>query len=267
MNVGIDAEGQMMIRKAFKAPLIAACCAIVTSACDTGESIASSTDAIEAAQVEAQLEAELALADAEVIVDWDEVPLPAIAGVTPAFDVPPASQAKKPWTVESFYFTSANFLSLTQMEGGLFAPLPVGMPTLPPELEDGFLLGFTFYDQNDEIVGFGTEQEVLDLADASGVTTYTLTIPGRGTIMLAHDEEFAYLFEELDDMVADQEFVREFDPPLVNIHTVPGSAKIIGGTGEFDHIKGSWREISLVYELNLLTGLHEVGIVLQILYL
>jgi hypothetical protein len=265
---GIGAEEQMMIRKPYKIALIVSCWALMVSACDTDESIAASTDASAAEPVEAEL-----------AFDWDSVALPAIPGigpgmpgmpgigVTPAFEPPPATPVVQPWTAESFYLSSeANFLTLTSMEGGLFAPLPMGMPSLPPELEDGFLLGFTFSDENGEIVGFGTEQEVLDLVDATGETTYTLTIPGRGSLMLAQGEEFAYMFEEINDMVADQEFVREFDPPLVNIHTVPGSARIIGGTGEFAHVKGFWREISIIYKLDLLTGLHEVGAILQILH-
>jgi hypothetical protein len=281
---GIGAEEQMMIRKPFKIALIVSCWALMVSACDTDESIAASTDASAAEPVEAEVtaaelalrpggRAELALRPgdrAELAFDWDSVALPAIpgtGGVTPAFEPPPATPVVQPWTAESFYLSSeANFLTLTSMEGGLFAPLPMGMPSLPPELEDGFLLGFTFSDENGEIVGFGTEQEVLDLVEATGETTYTLTIPGRGSLMLAQGEEFAYMFEEINDMVADQEFVREFDPPLVNIHTVPGSARIIGGTGEFAHVKGFWREISIIYKLDLVTGLHEVGAILQILH-
>jgi hypothetical protein len=264
---GIVAEEQMMIRKPFKIALIVSCWALTISACDADASIPASTDASAAETVEAEVTA------AELVFDWDSVALPTIPGVhgtegvTPAFEPPPATPVVQPWTAESFYFSSTtNFLTLTQMEGGLFTPLPMGMPTLPAELEDGFLLGFTFYDQNGEIVGFGTEQEVLDFVEATGETTYTLTIPGRGTLMLAQREEFAYMFEEINDMVADQEFVREFDPPLVNIHTVPGSARIIGGTGEFAHVKGFWREISIIYKFDLLTGLHEVGAILQILH-
>lgn len=253
----------MMIRNPLEFALFVSCSGIVLSACDTGETVVSSKDAIAAA---AEIEAEVM--DAELMFDWDDVAMPALPGVEPAFNPNQAASPVKQWfTVESFYFSSdSNFLSLTQMAGGLFTPLPIGMPTLPPELEDGFLLGFTFYDHEGDIVGFGTEQEVLDIDEATGETVYALTIPGRGSLMLSQEEEFSYMFAELDDMVADQEFVREFDPPLVNIHTVPGSARIIGGTGEFANAKGFWREISIVNKFDLVTGLHEVGIILQIVH-
>jgi hypothetical protein len=233
--------------------LLISCCCIGVSACDADEAIP-------------MAEANVDIASAELVFDWEAVPMPEIGGVTSGQAPPPAIPAMG-WTIETFHFSSeSNVLALTQMAGGLFTPVPVGMSPLPPQLDDGFLVGFTFHDKEGQIVGFGTEQEVLDWVDATGQTAYTLTIPGRGTLMLAQQEEFAYMFDVVDDMVADQEFVREFNPPLVHIHTVPGSARIIGGTGEFADIKGSWREISIIYKFDLLTGLHEMGIILQIMY-
>jgi hypothetical protein len=248
--------GASRLSHVAKSTLLISYCSIVASACDTGEAIPIA-------------EAEVATAD--LALDWEAVPMPEsgaeLGGVMPGAQNPPASPALQPWTVEIFSFSSEyNFLALTQMAGGLFALLPAGMSPLPPELDDGFLLGFTFYDQEGEIAGFGTEQEVIDWVSATGQTTYTLTIPGRGTLMLAQEEEFAYMFDVVDDMIAEQEFVREFNPPLVNVHTVPGSARIVGGTGEFTDVKGYWREISTIYEFDLLTGLHNVGISLQIMY-
>jgi hypothetical protein len=200
--------------------------------------------------------------------DWERVPPPAAAdGSVTAFQGDAPSAAAGSLTVETFQFSASDFIALSMAPGGLFAPYPSGVSAMPPELSSSFLVGFTFYDEHDQVVGFGTEQEVLNFDEATGQTTYTLTIPGRGTLMLSQEEEFAYLLEEVADMVATQEFVRSYDPPLVNIHTVPGSGRVIGGTGEFAQAKGLMREYSIVRQLDLTTGYHDVGIIVQVAYL
>lgn len=202
-----------------------------------------------------------------ITFDWGLVPQPTIPGSTPAYEAQAPIPAKQFWNLETFYFfTNPDFLSVTQAEGGLFAPAPAGMQPLPPELADGFLLGFTFRDLNGDIVGFGSIQEVVDFENASAETHYMLTIPGRGTLILAQEENNEALFAELFDMIAEQDFVRSYDPPLVFINTVPGTNRIIGGTGEFAHAKGIWREFAVVNEFNLLTGVHDVGNILQIVH-
>lgn len=195
--------------------------------------------------------------------DWSAVPIPTTSSNT-QLQSPPSSQAFGPWTIESFHYFSPDIIAVTQEPGNLFAPFPAGVQPFPPELSSGFFLGFEFHDQSGDIVGFGSEQEILDFETATGETAYALTVPGRGTLMLSQQEEFAYVFEEINDMIANHEFVRVYDPPLVNIHTVPGTAKVIGGSGEFTHAKGVWREISVLQKLDLVTGQHELGSILQI---
>jgi hypothetical protein len=199
--------------------------------------------------------------------DWDLVPVPAIPGVEPAFNAPAQLPAKLPWNVETFrFFTNPDFLTVTQAAGGVFTPSPAGMQPLPPDLAEGFMLGFTFRDEDDNVVGFGSIQEVVDFESASAETHYMMTIPGRGTLFLAQQENNAALFAELGDMIANQDYVRSYDPPLVFINTVPGTNRIVGGTGEFAHAKGIWREFAVVNEFNLLTGVHDVGNIVQIVY-
>lgn len=199
--------------------------------------------------------------------DWEAVPPPAaVGGSSSMLEAPaPASvPALEPCNIETFHFSASEFIALSMAPGGLFALQPSGIPALPPELAEGFLLGFTFYDEQEQVVGFGTEQEVLDFEQATGQTTYTLTIPDRGTLMLRQEEEFAYLLEEVADMVASEELIRTYNPPLVNVHTVPGSGWIVGGTGEFDFAFGLMREYSIVRQLDLTTGQHDLGIILQV---
>ncbi len=199
--------------------------------------------------------------------DWSAVPLPTPSEAAQLeFEGPPEVPASfGPWTVESFSYFTPDFFALAAAPGGLFAPLlPDGVDPFPPELGSGFFVGFTMFDGDNELVGFGSEQEVIDFEAATGETAYTLTIPGRGSLMLTQVEEFPYLFEEIDDMIANQEFVRVYDPPLVNIHTVPGTAKVVGGSGEFFKAKGLWREISIVKKIDLLTGVNDVGAIIQV---
>lgn len=229
---------------------------LVLSACDMEE--ATPNLAAEAADLE--------VVDIEQMdFDWDLVPQPAIPGIMPGYEGPEQIPAKQPWNVETFYFfTNPDFLSVTQAVGGLFTPAPAGVQPLPPNLADGFLLGFTFHDLSGEIVGFGSIQEVVDFETAAADTHYMMTMPGRGTVMLAQEENNEALFAELFDMIANQDYIRSYDPPLVFINTVPGTARIVGGTGEFAHAKGIWREFAVVNEFNLLTGVHDVGNIVQI---
>jgi hypothetical protein len=234
----------------------------VLSACDTEES---------APDLMVMMDADPEASSLELVAIafvWDLVPMPAIAGVTQDFEVPGQIPAKQNWNVETFqFFTDPDFLAVTQAAGGLFLPQPNGMQPLPPELADGFLLAFTFRDLDDNIAGFGSIQEVVDFQAMSAETHYMMTMPGRGTLMLAQQENNEALFAELFDMIANQDYVRVYDPPLMFINTVPGTNQIIGGTGEFAHAKGIWREFAVVNEFNLLTGIHDVGNIVQIVHL
>jgi hypothetical protein len=237
---------------------------LVLSACDIEES--SPSLAAEAADLDETTD----LGEFEIeptTFDWDLVPQPAIPGIALglAYEGPEQIPATYGWNIDTFYFfTNPDFVSVTQAVGGLFAPSPVGTQALPPELADGFLLGFTFRDLSGDTVGFGSIQEVVDFESAAAQTHYMLTIPGRGTLMLGQEENNDALFAELFDMIAEQDFVRSYNPPLVFINTVPGTNRVIGGTGEFGGSNGIWREYAIVNEFNLLTGVHDVGNIVQI---
>jgi hypothetical protein len=62
-------------------------------------------------------------------------------------------------------------------------------------------------------------------------------------------------FDEIADMVSSgdpADLVRSWDPPLTIVTTVPGTGRIIGGTGEFDNARGVWRETQALHELDLI---------------
>lgn len=235
--------------------LCALACVTSLTACDTQD------DTIDG--VDAALEAEF---DPGM---WDAVPLP--EGAELGFEAQGQSQTPAqlppPWKLETFTLSSSqDFLALTSAPGGLFAPYPADIPTLPAEIADGLLVAGTFRNQNGEVIGFGTEQEVLDFPNLQTATTYTITIPGRGTLMLEQLEDISWLVAEVNDMVASQEFVRAYDPPVVLVNSIEGTGRVIGGTGEFSGAKGSVREIGTLHELNLITLQHDLDVDVQVLF-
>jgi hypothetical protein len=169
-------------------------------------------------------------------------------------------------TTENFYFSSAtDTIATTSATGGLFGPFPAGIPTFDePEINTGFLLAFKIYDENNNLVGFGTEQEVQDYGNASAVSTLMITLPARGTLMLQQVEDFSIYFSEIDDMMAEQDYHRSFDPPLEALTTVPHTGKIVGGTGEFANAKGRMKEFDFLYDINLLTQEVHVDVRIQV---
>ncbi|GAB4519425.1 MAG: hypothetical protein Tsb0020_38020 [Haliangiales bacterium] len=254
------------------------------SACDSGalgdsirgldESEASAQDAPEAS---AQIDAILPVASVEIddkvvlpqpsAIPWPEVP--SSPGAHPLdFQAQGSVQHVGCWNFETFYLTSEeDFISLTSDPGGLFAPIPAGIDPIPPELAGGFMLTFQLHDLSDAIVGFGSVIENLDFQTLTGETAYSLMIPGRGTIAFTQDEDFAWVFDLVNDMLNDGVTQRTFDPPVVEEGAIPGTVQLLGGTGEFQGIVGYAREIQFVEELNLVTGQQQVGTILQFAYL
>jgi hypothetical protein len=176
--------------------------------------------------------------------------------------------AKSP-TVEVFqYSTSQDLIANTNDPNNpILAPSPAGIsPLEEPEISSGGLIAIKIRDQNDELVGFGTEQEVIDMVGASALTTYTLTLPGRGTLMLEQTEDFSPLFAEIYDMLDDAELVRSYDPPLAVLTTKPGTGRIVGGTGEFAHARGSWTELDIVNQFDLVARTFDIDCVLEVTF-
>jgi hypothetical protein len=145
-------------------------------------------------------------------------------------------------------------LGLTLGPGTFIAPFPAGTPLLT-ELPTGFGSYFTVRDAaTNTVVGVGSELEELNFASLVSESNWTVTIPGRGTIFGAQQENVAPLFAIVNDMVSRGVFEQTFDPPLEIVTTVPGSGHVIGGTGEFDSAKGTMVETDKLYFISLITG-------------
>jgi hypothetical protein len=172
-------------------------------------------------------------------------------------------------TVEIFKYAAPGdvIANTADPNSAILAPWPAGIvPLGEPEIIDGVLIAAKIYHANDQLIGFGTEQEVVNFATALSQSTYTLTLPGRGTLMLAQVEDFTPLFAELFDMIANQESIRDYDPPFSVITTMPGTGRIVGGTGEFEHARGTWTELNDVHQFNLGDRTFTIDAVLEVTF-
>jgi hypothetical protein len=160
---------------------------------------------------------------------------------------------------ETYVVRPSGYIAATVANGSFVAPFPAGIATLDePAIRDGLVLLARLEDTHGNVVGFASEQDVIDLASMVGHSTWTLTIPGRGTLFLTQDETLAPLFGFLTEMVAAGQLERTWDPPYVLTTTLPRTGLVVGGTGEFAHAHGRFREVDALHRISLLTGALEV---------
>lgn len=170
--------------------------------------------------------------------------------------------------LDTFRFRLANdAVAIATPPGGFFTPFPVGIPTFDdPKLQDSYVFLVTMRDLDNNVVGYASEQEVVDLVNNKSQTSYTVTLPDRGTLMLTERESFQVLMDAVDDMIADGEMVRTFNPPLVKVLTIPGTGKVVGGSGEFENAFGVMQEIGVVYKIDLTNNEFDLGVIVQALH-
>jgi len=170
--------------------------------------------------------------------------------------------------LDTFQFRLANdTIASTTPPGGFFTPFPHGISTFDdPKLEDAYLFVVTMRDINNNVVGFASEHELVDLVNNKAQTSYTITLPGRGTLMMTERESFEVLIDAVNDMVADGELVRTFSPPLVEVLTIPGTGKVVGGSGEFKYATGVMQEIGVIHKIDLINNEFDLGVIVQALH-
>lgn len=155
-------------------------------------------------------------------------------------------------------------VAITTPPNGFFTPFPPGIPTFDePGLEDSYIFVVKMRNLANEVVGYASEQELANLETAEGKTSYTLTLPDRGTLFLYQRESFQILLDAVDDMIADGELVRTFDPPLVEVLTIPGTGRVVGGSEEFLGAIGVMQEIGIVYKIDLLNNEFDLAVIVQ----
>lgn len=167
----------------------------------------------------------------------------------------PSVASADEWEDEVFVFSPDDYIAATLAPGGFPAPFPAGIPTLDEAtVQSGLLLAGKLRDESGAVIGFAVEQADVDFAGLVSHATWTLTIPGRGTLFLSQDEDLALLFQILGEMQAGGELERTYDPALTVVTTLAGTGTVIGGTGEFEDARGTFREVDEVHSLSLATG-------------
>lgn len=178
-----------------------------------------------------------------------------IRAAAPISNVTPAG-----YVLETFHMDApVDGIAATNSGDKPIPPYPTGVGVLSEDrISQGFVLLTKLRDQSGTVIGFTSEQEVV--ASESNVmqgrlmttTTWTLTIPGRGTIFLSEDEnqsEFAR--KAALPAIA---FGKEWNEPWTFVTTVgpqpDGRGAIVGGTGEFAGIAGSFVEITHLRRFN-----------------
>lgn len=154
------------------------------------------------------------------------------------------------------------------------AAAPEGIPLLDEErIKAGFALVVKLRNVAGEIVGFASEQEVV--APGSNIqqgrmemdTTWTLTLPGRGTIFLAERENAAQFAREA--VMPALLFDKPLTEPMTFVTTAgpaaDGTGLIVGGTGEFHGITGHFVEVTHLRGFSKQTGI-DGTIELQLAY-
>lgn len=161
---------------------------------------------------------------------------------------------------ESFFLNITGDSVLATHGGAFpFRPFPEGIALLGNgQLPNTFALVTKFREQADgEVVGFGTELEIAHPGSSyirGKIMTHTLwsiVIPGRGALHLYQTENNWRLFKQviLPMMISGKAFAGEF----VGVNTLGPlddyRGLVVGGTGEFAAITGSFIEIGTLRHL------------------
>ena len=158
------------------------------------------------------------------------------------------------YTIETFQMEAPkDGIAATNSGDKPIPPAPPGVGLLDDErIRNGFVLLTKLRNEAGEVIGFTSEQEVV--ASESNVlegrlrttTTWTLTIPGRGTIFLAEDEDQSEFARKVALPALTQG--KDWNEPWTFVTTVgpdaSGRGVVVGGTGEFAGIAGTFVEVT-----------------------
>ena len=160
-------------------------------------------------------------------------------------------------TLETFYLeVPGDLVAITHDGKKPVPPYPDDIPTFDDDsLRRGMALVATVRNADGDIVGFAVEQEEVtpDSSIMQGrmrmYTSWTLTLPGRGTVFLYEIEDGRNFAREIviPALTGVREFHADGDPYYFVTTDGPnpdGTGQIVGGTGEFAGISGTFRELS-----------------------
>ena len=167
--------------------------------------------------------------------------------------VAPAAHAQPPPSVEGmrtevFYWRVTDIFALTDGGFVFIEQIPEGITSLVgTPAEDLLMLGAFIRNEDDEVVGIGSELEEFHrplTAAGTHDAVWTLMISGRGSL-IAHELE-----ETSKETRAFLEEIRAMDGPWSGEHVAAGTigpaenrmGVIVGGTGEFAGAQGYMTE-------------------------
>ncbi len=164
-----------------------------------------------------------------------------------------------PVAAETMTFTidmPTDVLAITHGGAVGLAPYPAGIAPLPPELETAFVLTAIVRDETGTAIGVATELEEFPGGNHDQWRAWwTVTIPGRGTIIGYETEAIAASHEEIFAQVAaGNDWTGDVMARVANGPRADGTGLILAGTGEFEGATGSFAEWTR------LTGLSRAGV-------
>lgn len=173
--------------------------------------------------------------------------------------------------VETFYMSAdPHLIALTAGPGGLLKPYPPSVQYLDePNIANGLTVLSKVTDSNGVVIGFTAEtEEFVPQPDGSMavIEEWMIKVPGRGAMMVAHNEDASTLFGIIADMTANGETERFINPPIKVPTTIPGTGKVVGGIGDFEGLTGTFTEYNEFSYLNLVDGTIGINLILEITY-
>jgi hypothetical protein len=170
--------------------------------------------------------------------------------------MPPYSAPRPGERVMSFYSNMPEH-AISVTHGGAIGlgTFPPGIPTLSePGIRNGLIADLKLADADGQVIGFATELELFpdgpptQGGDIRWNTTWTLALAGRGMIFL---EQIEHSGGTLGDIVKTvKESGADWTGDVLVTTTVgplpSGRGRIVGGSGEFEGMRGSFVEIDHV---------------------
>jgi len=158
-------------------------------------------------------------------------------------------------TLSFFLDTTLDTVAISNSGMNLLAPFPAGIPTFDePNIQDGLAILGKIRDEHGEVVGFASELEDFPPGGPSPEgelrwkTSWTLVIPGRGSIFLYQIEDIRELLTMvvLPTLATGIPFEGDYQAIPTDGPRRDGRGVIIGGTGEFARLRGSFVELARV---------------------
>ena len=158
-------------------------------------------------------------------------------------------------TLSFFLDTTLDTVAITNNGMNLLAPFPNGIPLFDePNIQPGLAILAKIRNEQGEVIGFASELEDFPPEGPSPAgelrwkTAWTLVIPGRGSIFLSQIEDVRDLLTLVVWPTLNSGI--PFEGLYTAIHTDgprrDGRGIIMGGTGDYARLRGSFVEIAQV---------------------